>query len=127
MPIAALSGAVAAQLTSPMLGYTLGTALFSLGIASLDDAPAVLLDGLSTRLLVSLGLWSYSIYLWQQPFYRFALDGTLGRFTALALSLAAGLLSFYVVEQPARRWLNRNWKRRPVQAAAADSTESVRL
>ena len=49
-----------------------------------------------------LGVWSYSLYLWQQPFAK------MDQAPALRLAGAAivGLISFYVVEDPARRWLN---------------------
>jgi peptidoglycan/LPS O-acetylase OafA/YrhL len=52
-----------------------------------------------------LGLVSYSVYLWQQPFYRAHLPYHVG----LILSLTVGVASFYLFESPIRRWLNANW------------------
>ena len=53
------------------------------------------------------GLVSYSVYLWQEPFYaeKFALGTNL----AFAIAITLGLLSFFFIEQPTRRFLNRTW------------------
>lgn len=66
-------------------------------------------SALSIPALRYLGIWSYSLYLWQQPFYnnRFSFPG--GPYCALAAAFAVALLSFYAWEQPVRTWLNRNW------------------
>jgi peptidoglycan/LPS O-acetylase OafA/YrhL len=64
--------------------------------------------------LVKLGMWSYSIYLWQEVF-------TLQRPGAepyawfpmnLALSLGAGITSYYLIERPSMRWGRRVMARR---------------
>lgn len=118
IPPAVMAAAIAMGFANPLLGYSIGTGLFSLAIAKLDDAPRTMLKLLSVPFLVYLGLWSYSIYLWQQPFYRFAFEGKLNPFVAIGLGISAGLVSFYLVEQPARRWLNANWRKRPKTAPA---------
>jgi len=56
-----------------------------------------------------LGGWSYSIYLWQQPFYKLAHHGMLSVAIAVVGGCAAGLASFYLVEGPARAALTRRW------------------
>ena len=64
---------------------------------------------LSTPILRSLGVWSFSIYLWQQPFY---VNKTLfpgGSLLALMVALALSLVCFYAWEQPVRLWLNKYW------------------
>lgn len=60
-----------------------------------------------------LGTWSYSIYLWQQPFYEATKavapgDSQHGIPTGLALvaAMAVSLVSFYCFERPTRTWLN---------------------
>ena len=60
------------------------------------------------RLLTWFGVVSYSIYLWQQPFkeLRGQATGPVWLFSAII----CGALSFYIVEDPARRWLNAHWK-----------------
>jgi peptidoglycan/LPS O-acetylase OafA/YrhL len=73
---------------------------------------------LNNAVLVRLGLWSYSIYLWQQvfilqlpgaqPYARFPLN--------LALAIGAGIASYYLVEQPALLW-GRQMIPRPQRSA----------
>lgn len=64
---------------------------------------------LSTKLLVGIGLVSYSVYLWHQPLFVFARVRSLDAPSAsLMLSLSAmsiilGVLSWKIVEQPFRR------------------------
>lgn len=77
---------------------------------------------LSIRLLVWIGLISYSVYLWHQPvfaFARLATDGELGAVSLLGLSaasLALGYLSWRFVERPFRD--RRNFSRNTVFALA---------
>lgn len=56
-----------------------------------------------------LGLWSFSLYLWQQPFYAAVHDHGMNPWVALAAAAACGLASFYFLERPVREWLNRTW------------------
>lgn len=70
--------------------------------------------GLAQRLLAcyplrQLGLWSYSLYLWQQPFYMHVHAGRMSALAGMTLGLLCGIASFYLVEQPCRRYLNRRW------------------
>lgn len=56
-----------------------------------------------------LGIWSYSIYLWQQPFYSYRNVFPGGSAFALVCAMLTALLSFYVLEKPCRSWLNKHW------------------
>ena len=67
---------------------------------SRDDFRAAL----SSRLLGSFGLLSYSIYLWQQPLLR--LTGSVPAALLVVAAIILGAASFLLVERPARRWLN---------------------
>jgi peptidoglycan/LPS O-acetylase OafA/YrhL len=123
-PLVAL-GAAAASAAAPIpVAYLTMPACLAVAVATIDRAPARFLRALSVRPLAALGLCSYSIYLWQHPFYRLELRGMLPPWPALALGVAAGIVSFRYVEQPARRWLNRVWaagrpgSARPPQATA---------
>lgn len=92
------------------LSYTAGSTLLAVAVCTLDVAPAWMRSLLSNRLLTWVGVLSYSIYLWQQPFSAALLlePRTLGRTLALlAGAIAAGAASFYLLEQPARQFLNR--------------------
>lgn len=64
---------------------------------------------LSSPLLKQLGIWSFSIYLWQQPFYAYKTSFPGSSMAALASAMVIALVSFYAVERPSRAWLNKNW------------------
>lgn len=59
--------------------------------------------------LMWLGTISFSLYLWQQPFYLAARQGQLATTTAIIAALACGVLSYFLVERPARAWINKRW------------------
>jgi peptidoglycan/LPS O-acetylase OafA/YrhL len=84
--------------------YTLGTLCFALAVNALEAAPPGILKALSWKPLVGVGLISYSLYLWQQPFYAF--KAQLHAPVALGLALLAAVGSYFTVERPARRYLN---------------------
>jgi len=89
--------------------YLLGVPLLALAVNTLDFAGGYLTGLLSSRPMVMLGLWSYSLYLWQQPFYKFVYDRNVTPIPMLAAVFACALASYYIVEKPARGWLNHNW------------------
>jgi peptidoglycan/LPS O-acetylase OafA/YrhL len=85
--------------------------LLAVAVNYLDCAPSALLRLLSSRVLRWFGLCSFSLYMWQQPFYKaMALYG-LPRGAALGLALVAGAGMFYLFENPVRRYLNAAWRR----------------
>ncbi|QUD86568.1 acyltransferase family protein [Phenylobacterium montanum] len=97
--------------------YSLGTLCLSLALVGLDQAPQGLRRLLADPVLTRIGLWSFSLYLWQHPFFR--LIGRAPEPLLLAGAVACALASFYLVEQPARRWLNRRWRAPKALSAAA--------
>ena len=109
-PIAfgAVGLALSVAIVPDTVKYSLGTLCLCLAMASLDRAPAGLKRVLADPLLARLGLWSFSLYLWQHPFFR--LIGKAPIALLLAGVVACALASFYLIEQPARRWLNRRWR-----------------
>jgi peptidoglycan/LPS O-acetylase OafA/YrhL len=98
--------------------YTLtlivGVGSLALLINILHKAPAWMLRVLSFSVFRNLGLWSYSIYLWQQPFFVLKNKGVLPTTTALMLALLVGMLSYFLVESPVRKYLNRTWARKDI-------------
>lgn len=86
--------------------YSLGTACLALSLVLMPRAPRFALQVLENPLLLRIGVWSYSLYIWQQPFSKLAGEH-LARLGYLAIAVVAALLSFYLVEQPARKYLNR--------------------
>lgn len=83
-----------------------GVGAFAVALNLMSGAPGWLHAALSWRPLRQLGLWSFSLYLWQQPFYLYLHDRPL---LGVALALPAGVAGFYLLERPARAWLNRHW------------------
>lgn len=92
--------------------YSLGAMCLASSLVLMERAPAFALDILRHPLLLRLGILSYSIYLWQQPFFRLASNTDTPRWWLLPAALMAGVAGFYAIEQPARRWLNRYWHTR---------------
>lgn len=90
--------------------YAAAPALGTAAILYAGTGPATLVGRLlSLRLLVGIGLISYSLYLWHVPLLVFVRLYTLGEPTAaeiagaLALSAVFATLSWWLVEQPVRR------------------------
>lgn len=86
--------------------YSIGTTLLALSVSQIDLSSGVLARFLSTPAMTALGLVSYSLYLWQQPF----------SFLQPAWAMLPGvfvlsLTSFYIIEAPARKWLNKTLTR----------------
>jgi peptidoglycan/LPS O-acetylase OafA/YrhL len=84
--------------------FGLGTICLALAVCLLDTAPAFFQRLLSLPPLRQIGLWSYSLYLWQQPFYQ--MDRLDHAYWRLPAAIICGLLSFYLIEQPARNFIN---------------------
>lgn len=84
--------------------YTASALLLAAAVNTLDLVPARLRRALSAPILTIFGRLSYSIYLWQQPLFR--LNGRVPGVVLVGAVIVVGLLSYYVVERPARTRLN---------------------
>jgi peptidoglycan/LPS O-acetylase OafA/YrhL len=82
---------------------------------------------LSLAPLRQLGLWSFSLYLWQQPFYQLVRHHGMPAWQGMLLALASGIAAYYLLEKPARSWLNRRWgaPERPPAAPAVPAYGEV--
>lgn len=110
LPILALVTAVACYASDAVKGgYLIGPLCLAFTVNFLHCTPALMRRVLSSGLLRWLGGCSFSMYLWQQPFYHAVVNDRVAAPLALAAALCAGALSFYFVEAPARRFLNRAW------------------
>jgi peptidoglycan/LPS O-acetylase OafA/YrhL len=87
----------------------IGLGAFALAVNLLHATPALVHAALSVAPLRQLGLWSFSLYLWQQPFYLQVRHHGMDPLLGTGLALAAGVASYYLLEKPARTWLNRRW------------------
>ena len=103
-----------------------GVAIFAVMINLLAVAPPMILRLLENSLLRKLGLWSFSIYIWQQPFFFLVHHGEMSKLTGMVLGVVAGVASYYLVECPARTYLNCHWgSRKPITVAVAAPTSRV--
>lgn len=89
----------------PLRGFV-GVGLFAVVLNFLEASPNLVKQCLSFWILRKLGLWSFSIYLWQQIFY---LSDLIEPLLSVALAIICGVLSYYLIERPSRRYLNEFW------------------
>ena len=116
MPMATFAIAAALYVGSVfpwMVTMTVAPFLLAFTVNHLAESPRWVRSALSWAPLRLLGIGSFSIYLWQQPFYQYKryLFGSLPAhdLIGLVLAVAIGFLSFYVYENRVRSWLNRVW------------------
>jgi peptidoglycan/LPS O-acetylase OafA/YrhL len=87
--------------------------LLAFTVNHLDVLPSIFMSALKFMPLRLLGMWSFSIYLWQQPFYFYGVKyGEAFNFAGpilLSVSLLIGATSFYFFENPVRKYINNNW------------------
>ncbi|WBO23915.1 acyltransferase family protein [Sphingomonas abietis] len=79
-------------------------------VNGLELSPAWIRKALSSKPLAYMGTLSYSVYLWQQPF--FAMHEKVGSFLLLPGVAVASIASFYFIERPSRAFLNSLWDQR---------------
>lgn len=91
------------------LSWSAAPILLALAVNHLTDAAEPLQRLLNWQPLKMLGLYSYSIYLWQQPLYSYhqLLPG--GLLTGAVLAVVVGYLSYQLFENPMRQWINQRW------------------
>jgi len=80
--------------------------LLAFTVNHLSETPALVRSSLAHPAIRLLGIWSYSIYIWQQPFYSYRTYFPPGG--ALLAAMLVSLASFYLFENPLRAWLNKN-------------------
>jgi len=109
MPLVALAVAVPGYL--PHAHWWVSAIVSPIALAfcvnHLAVTPDLVRQALASWPMRQMGIWSYSIYLWQQPFFAF--KAALPTGTAVIGALLAGLASFYLFENPARTWINERW------------------
>jgi peptidoglycan/LPS O-acetylase OafA/YrhL len=112
----------------PRLFYTFGITIVNIAIAICIDRWVQYPDGLAGTLLNSapfrwVGLLSYSIYLWQQPFLDAERNAFYNRFPwNLLLAAAFSLGSFFLIERPVQKLRARQGSR-----AVAIASRSTRV
>ena len=103
---------------APWWSIYLTPLLLAFTVNHLSEAAVFVRRVLTLTPLRFLGLWSYSLYLWQEPFYEFQKYF----YTPVLAFLAAmivGVGSFYLFERPIRDWLNRKYSKEAASAASS--------
>jgi peptidoglycan/LPS O-acetylase OafA/YrhL len=75
-----------------------------------ENFPSILKKIMSTSILRWFGRCSFSIYLWQQPFFFLCLNYRFNHAWGVLLGVALGSASFYLIENPSRNFLTRKWQ-----------------
>lgn len=85
--------------------YSLATLFLAISVSTITQAPSWCTAVLGSRVLTVLGVGSYSLYLWQQPFSL--IPDPWVKYASFAAIGAIAFISYRFVEQPARIALNR--------------------
>jgi len=95
------------------LTFLVGPVFLGIAVNHLVDAAKPIQAVLTFAPLRWFGMLSYSIYLWQQIFYKlfYALPGK--ALTGFVLSIVVGACSFYFFENPVRKYINHRWSPNP--------------
>ena len=112
MPLAALVAAFACydtKLAPWWCRVLFAPYLLAFAVNHLAEAPRWFRSLLAFGPLCLLGIWSYSIYLWQQPFLAQNYLAPDRRVIWCIASITTGIASFYLFENPIRTWLNKVW------------------
>lgn len=109
MPLAAIPVAALGYL--PHAHWWVSAVVSPLALAfavnHLGETSASIRRLLAAAPLRSMGVWSYSIYLWQHPFFTY--KAMLPTGVGFLGAMTAGLLSYYLLENPCRTWINARW------------------
>lgn len=115
IPLICLAGAFVCYLEDmPIwLVFSVSPILLSIAVNHLDNIPKLMSKVLTFKPLRYLGILSYSIYLWQQFFFVYHWAYPIPKPTLAILAIATGMISFYLIENPARRAINSRWSSSP--------------
>ncbi len=93
--------------------WTLAPFLLAFSLNHLNLTPKLFRQILCFQPLRLLGIWSFSIYLWQQPLYFYGTKGgepcSLLGISLMLVAVSIGAVSFYLIENPTRKYLNEQW------------------
>ncbi len=95
--------------------FLIAPILLAFSFHHLSRFPKILLKVFAWKPLRLMGIWSYSIYLWQHPVYFYFIEhaeavSLVERITYLILAISIGLISYYLIESPIRNYMNAHWR-----------------
>lgn len=103
---------------SASVQFSVGSGFLAFATATLDRSHPAFRRLLASPILVWPGLMSFSLYLWNQPFFAATLAGAPVA-VCLLLAVGAATWSYHRIEKPARAALNARWTRPSGGAAPA--------
>lgn len=98
--------------------FVLSPVLLGIAVNHITECTRLLQSVLTNPVLRYLGIYSYSIYLWQQVFYKLYYALPFGQVSGFILSVIVGIASYYLLENPVRTFINRKWSANPVYRSA---------
>ena len=93
----------------PWLSFSLAPILLAFTLNHITEVHTLLRKIFELKAIRLMGTWSFSIYLWQQLFYSYKWLIPFQPIGGIAISIIVGALSFYLFENPVRRWINNRW------------------
>jgi len=96
------------------LTFTISPLLLAVAVNHLDGVPLLIKMMLSFSALRYLGIYSYSIYIWQQFFFEFHWIFPLPMTAVALFAIIVGIMSYYLIENPTRYLINKRWSKAPV-------------
>ena len=103
---------------------TVAPLCLAFSVIHIDRLPGFLKKFFELSVLRWLGICSFSLYLWQQPFFLATLNDSTDRALAAGLALCVGTISFYFFEDPIRQAINDMWSRGRSAAPAPERIQA---
>lgn len=106
VPLSMLCALLARALgTEAFFYFGLKSIFLGLAVAGVEQARPPIRTLFETKLLQSCGRCSFSIYLWQELFYKLARQDIMPRFPFLVMAVVGGIIGYYLTERPLRSML----------------------
>lgn len=99
--------------------------LLGVAVNHLTESGPIIQKLLSHPVIRHLGIFSYSIYLWQQVFYKLYYAMPYGQITGFLASIAFGSASFFLLENPVRYFINNKWSANPTYRSHKLNSKNV--
>jgi peptidoglycan/LPS O-acetylase OafA/YrhL len=93
-----------------VIKYVGGTTLLALGLGLV--ARHARAGFWNSQIVAWFGGLSFSIYIWQQPLYRFVAHGRVSAAAGVSVAMVLAIVSYYAFENRARTAINSWWDRR---------------
>ena len=97
------------KLLYPWLSFAVAPILLAFTLNHISEVHGLFRKILELKALRLMGIWSFSIYLWQQLFYSYKWLIPFAPIGGVVASIVVGVVSFYFFENPIRRWINNRW------------------